>query len=296
MKIVNWIQRGPSSLLLAFLLWGSSCTPEKIDFNSSDSANVESETTSDTYFSDAEDMSNVTVSSDKATNGGRIAEGSWIIKPRDPRLECATITLVPANGSTHSVPKGVLTIDFGAGCTDDHGTIRKGKIMIVYNGRRFLPGSSVVTTLDGYEINGIKVEGVRSVANSSNSTQSDPRFTTTMTGGMITWPDGTTASRDESITREWKLGAATIDSQWLVTGSATGKNRHNQDYSMTITETLLYKKECAVFNKVFMAVKGIKELVTADKKVTIDYGNGTCDKLVTITINGKSKVVELGNN
>ncbi len=295
MKIAKLIPNGPASILLAFLLWGGSCAPEKIDLNSNDSANVENETTSDTHFADSEDLSAVTVSSDNATNGGRIAEGVRVIIVNDPRLVCATVTLVPAGNSTVKFPRGLLTIDFGTGCTDKHGNTRKGKILISYNGRRFLPGSSVVTTLDGYEINGIKIEGVRSVTNTSNSSQADPRFTATMTGGMITWPDGTTAQRDETITREWKLGVTSLENQWFVTGSATGKNRHDLEYNMTITNKLVYKKECAA-NKIYMPVQGTKELIVSNKKITIDYGNGTCDKLVTITIKGKSKVVELGNN
>ena len=61
---------------------------------------------------------------------------------------------------------------------------------------------------------------------------------------------------------------------------------------MTITKDLVYKRSCAVTNKVFIAVQGTKELVVDGKKITIDYGNGECDNKVTITVNGKSKEVE----
>ena len=298
MKIGKLTAKGIFPILLAFLLSLDSCAPEKIDFNSNDSANVENETTSDAYFSDSEDLSTTTVSSDSLTAGGRIDGVPRLIHVDDPRLACATVTITPADNSTFLVPKGILTIDFGAGCTDNHGNTRKGKITIAYRGRRFLPTSSVVTTLDGYEINGIKIQGVRSVTNNSNSSQLDPRFTTTMTDGKITWPDGSSVTRDETITREWKLGVTNIENQWFVTGSATGKNRKDIDYSMTITNKLVYKKECAVNNQVYMPVQGTKELVVEgnSKKITIDYGNGVCDKLVTITIKSKSTVVELGNN
>ena len=46
-----------------------------------------------------------------------------------------------------------------------------------------------------------------------------------------------------------------------------------------------------------MAVEGTKVLTTDSRQVTIDYGTGTCDKLVTVTINGVSREVEVkGDN
>ena len=40
-------------------------------------------------------------------------------------------------------------------------------------------------------------------------------------------------------------------------------------------------------------VSGIVEIVKNDAKATLDYGNGDCDKLATITINGVSKEIVL---
>jgi len=287
--------KGPFSILLAFLLFLTYCSPEPIDYNSNDSKDVENETASDAYFTESEDLTAVTVSSDNATAGGGRISGGRVILVNDPRLACAIVTIEPDSSSTLLKPKGILTIDFGAGCTDNHGNERKGKITIAYIGRRFLPNSSVVTSLDAFEINGVKIEGIRTIANTSASTQSDPIFTTTMVGGRITWQDGTSVSRDETTTRERKLGSTADDTQWFVTGSATGTNRSGLEYSMTITNKLVYKRECAVNNRIYMAVQGTKELIvnSNSKKVTIDYGTGACDKLVTITIKSKSKVVEL---
>lgn len=296
MKIVKLISNGPCCIFISFVFLGGSCSPEPIDLNATDTADVANETATESYFSETEDISSVTVSADNATNGGRVAAGSRIINVNDPRLACATVTLTPAGNSTVLVPKGILNIDFGSGCTDNQGNVRKGIITVTYNGRRFLPGSSVVTTLTGYQINGITIDGVRSVTNSASSTQADPRFTTAMTGGTITWPDGTSATRDESITREWKLAAATVDNRWFVTGNATGKNRKALAYSMNITTSLVFKNKCQVNDQISMAVQGIKELVVSGKKITIDYGDGSCDKLVTVTIKSKSKIIDLGNN
>jgi hypothetical protein len=293
MKILKMRLNGPFSVLLASGLFLGSCVQPQIDFNVNDSRNVENETASDAYFTEAEDLTTVTVSADKATAGGRFSNSAFVIQVNDSRFSCATVTLEPSDNSTLLIPKGILVIDFGSGCTDNRGTTRKGKIKITYYGRRFLPGSSVTTALDGYEINGVKIEGVRTIANTATSSQSNPVFTTTMDGGKITWPDGTSVLRDERTTAEWKPGATTDDNQWSLTGSASGSHSDGRNYTMTITNKLLYKRACAVNDKVFMAVQGTKELVVDNKKVTIDYGTGTCDKMVTVTILSRSKTVEL---
>ncbi len=286
MKRLNSLLSGGICLFLVFLL-PYSCSEEKIHITSDDSDNIQNETSSDAYFAESQDLTAVTVSADNATNGGRI------IVVNDPRLSCATITIEPADNSTLLVPKGTLTIDFGSGCVDNRGTTRKGKIIITYNGRRFLPGSSVVTTLQDYQINGVQIEGTRTVTNATGSTASQPVFTTTMENGKISWDDGTSITRDEQSTATLKPGATADDNQWSVTGSATGTNRRNKAYSVSITKPLVYKRSCAVNDKIFIAVSGTKELVVENKKVTVDYGAGACDKLVEVTILGKSKQLEL---
>ena len=151
----------------------------------------------------------------------------------------------------------------------------------------------MVTTFDGYFINGVKIEGTRTVTNSSASLESNPIFTIVVTGGRATWPDATFATREANRTREWKRSNTPNTDQWIVTGTASGTNRNGKSYQMEITKPLVYKRECAINDKVFIAVEGTKVLTVESKQVTVDYGDGSCDKLVTITINGKSKEVEV---
>ncbi len=62
---------------------------------------------------------------------------------------------------------------------------------------------------------------------------------------------------------------------------------------MKITSELVYSKTCELNSKVFIPVKGIKTLTVDHKEIIIDYGDGSCDNTVTITVNGKSKVETL---
>lgn len=283
--------------LLAIAAMVFSCSEDGIEITNNDEVSVENEAATDAYFEEVDDLSAIAVASDDATsNGGKVASGGRNIAIEDSRLDCATIEIVTANDSSPEHPKGTITIDFGTGCEDVRGNVRKGKIIITYDGRRFFPGSTVVTTFDGYSINSVQIEGVRTLTNASESLEDVPKFNITVVGGKATWPDGTFATREASRTREWIRATNPLNDEWRVTGNAAGTNRNGVEYTMEIVEPLVYKRSCAVLSRVFMAVEGVKVLTTNNREMTIDYGDGSCDRLVTVTINGESKEVEIGRN
>lgn len=281
--------------LILVLITMFSCDESGVlEISNSDEVNVENEAVTDSYFEDADDLSVVAVASDDATaNGGKTSTGGRKIITNDFRLECAEVTIEVAEDSEPGHPKGVITLDFGDGCEDVRGNVRKGKIIITYDGRRFFPGSSIVTTFDEYSINDIQIEGIRSVTNATGSLEEHPSFTVVVEGGKATWPDGTFATRESERKREWIRATNPVNDEWHVTGIATGTNRNSVSYTMEITEALIFKRECAISSRIFMPVEGVKVLTTENRQMTIDYGDGTCDKKVTITINGESKEVEV---
>ncbi len=112
-----------AAMTLGALLIFSSCNDDKIDFSSTDSSNVENEASTDGYFEDADDISAVVVWSDDATSGGRVGSGSRKITIADLRCACANVTIEPASGSDSANPTGVITADFGSGCTDAKGNV-----------------------------------------------------------------------------------------------------------------------------------------------------------------------------
>jgi hypothetical protein len=292
-----------SGLLIAYLV---GCQSEPIDFTNDDTVNLQNEVSSDAYSGDAYDISHLAVGSSDATYSGREANGrkiTYSITDALKRFDCATITLETASDNALFKPKGTITIDFGStGCKDAKGNLRKGKIIVVYAGKRYNSNSTITTTFDGYQVNGIKNEGTLSVSYSNLSTGDKVIFTEKLTDGKVTWPDGTTAIRTENKTIEWTRNALEpIKDQWKIytlytagtTYTAAGINRKGVVYEMKITEPLVYKRECIITSKGTVPVKGIKELLVSSKKITADYGDGTCDREVTITIKGKSKLVEL---
>jgi len=289
-----------SALTFIFLLFLVSCNDDQIDLSSNDSENVQDEASTDGYFEDADDMATLAVAADNATaGGGRIGSLGRIagVKPVDIRFsDCVTVTLELAEGSTQQNPHGYITIDFGSACTDMKGNVRSGIIHVEFIGRRFLPQSKIITTFENYKINGVEIEGTRTVTNVTGSVEDRPKFSIVIIGGKATWPDGSFATREANRTREWIRGANPLLDEWIVEGTAAGTNRKGVTYQVEITKPLVYKRECAIGSRVFMAVEGTKVLTTDSKTITIDYGSGDCDKTVTVTINGVTRTIEVKGN
>jgi hypothetical protein len=251
-----------------------------------DTQDITEEAITDSYFQDMDDMAGIAVQSPSDTqfSGGRV---STTITITDDRFQCdgIVVTVVPGPNSTLDVPYGVLTVNFGAtGCTDLKGNIRTGKLIFTYSGRRFQPGSTVITTTENYTINGIKLEGIRILTNVSGSTTEAPKFNVVLSNGKATFADATTASRESNITWQWVRGAALADDYLLIDQSSTasGTTRGGRTYAVSLTKALKFKRFCGG-----IAIEGVKKyLIDNTKNIVIDYGDGECDKKIVVTVNG----------
>jgi hypothetical protein len=262
----------------------ASCSEEDT-LNSADQQTVSSEASTDSYFEEAEDISSTVSFASNADIGGRSASLD------DDRLACATLSL--SEGATTSA--GTITVDFGAGCTRGNIT-RKGKIIITYAGERRTVNSTHTITFDGFYVNGVHIEGTRTVK-VSEITNTYITHEITLDGGTITWPDGSSATRDSHHYRKWTHGGDLVrlddTISILADGTAAGLNRGGVEYSMQITEDIVFKAEC-IAQKRFLPASGEKVLVVggnAGREVTVNYGTGECDNSVSVTINGKTTVV-----
>ena len=201
------------------------------------------------------------------------------------------MTIVPDAASDDQHPKGVLTIDFGTtGCTDERGNVRTGKLILSYDNKRFMPGASVVMTTDNYYINGVKLEGTRTLTNLTTSTSEAPRYNVLLEGGKATFPDALVATRESDITVQWNRADNPLEDNLQVesTSTASGTTRGGRAYSIVLLEDLIYKRHCGI------AVSGIKQYtITGGKEITIHYGDGRCDKTFTITMNGVTRTINL---
>lgn len=277
-----------SSFALSALLLTFSCQKDEDDrITLKDSQDISEEAVVESYFQDQDDMAGVAMGAPANSDFGR----TKAITIDDSRFQCSgvTVTLEKSAGSTAQTPKGVITVDFGSGCTDAKGNVRTGKLIFTYNGLRFQPGSTVVTTSNNYTINGVKVEGTRTLTNESTSTADNPKFKVVLTNGKATFADGSVAERSSTIIWQLVKGVKLSDSYILVDKSsvASGKTRTGRTYSVTLSEDLKYKRSCGG-----IAIDGIKKyVVDGGKEITIDFGDGECDRAITVTVNGVTKNV-----
>ncbi len=182
-----------------------------------------------------------------------------------------------------------IIIDFGTGCTSEEGLVRKGKILLTYSGNLAFPGSKIITSFEGYEVNGLKLEGTRSLTNTGiNLATRTITMTVNVENGKITWPDNTFATLKMDQVREITMEAQGYESS--VTGTGSGKSRGDSNYSTLITSPLKLTQTC-ISSGIWVPNSGVLQFTYKGITASVDFGSGTCDKVGKVTYPGGSKDV-----
>lgn len=200
---------------------------------------------------------------------------------------CATVT--------HDSVNKIITIDFGTGCVGPDGKLRSGKVIISYTVKLYKPGASLTVTLDNYYVDGKHIEGTKTIKNVSPNLQSDISLKTTLVGGKVTWPDSTFATRQFTRTKTWVRASNPINDEFHLEGTIKGTRKNGNAYSCNIISTLIIKRKCRKVG-VKIPVQGLKVIKRTGKpNLLLDFGDGDCDNLITVTKNGSSKVIDVTN-
>jgi len=247
------------------------------DFSAEDTDDLSTEALEESSNDDAEDLA-LTAVSDPTASGGKLAS-------TDDRFTCATVTRVGDKNA------GTIRIDFGTGCTDPRGRVRRGAIVIVYVGVWSEAGSTWTVTLENYFVNDVNLSGVRTVTNITTDT-TRRRFQVDVEDGTATWPDGRIARRRVHHIREHER-SNNILIRLIIYGTAEGNHRNGRGYFIEILEPLVYDRSCAA-EGVIIPVKGKKLIKHGQRQITVDYGDGRCDNIVTlINANGRTKDIRI---
>lgn len=201
--------------------------------------------------------------------------------------DCVTVTKDEASATK--------TIDFGIeGCKGIDGRVRKGKMVITHEGEKNVVGFKRTVTFDGFSVDTVQVAGVR-VLTYLSGTATEKKFETTLTDGKITMPDGFTFSRTTARTMIMTFDENGVKTQIARYGTASGTNRLGLNYETSVDEATPLVSKMACRAEGFMPhVSGILTVNVEDEsEKTIDFGDGTCDKVVTITVDGVSAEVEV---
>jgi hypothetical protein len=205
------------------------------------------------------------------------------------RTDCPEISFTSPQGTYPNT----ITIDFGDGCEGPNGRVRSGMIIIDISAPIKELGATRVTTLVDFAIDQLQFEGTKSLTNTNVDDEGNITLIRELSGGMISYPNGSSASLDATHVLTQTEGGDTnqkYDDVVEITGSSYGTNRNGVEYTVTITEALVKERPCRFL------VSGIKEISISghDGVRTLNYGNGNCDPFALLTFaNGTEKKVLL---
>lgn len=198
---------------------------------------------------------------------------------------CATLT-------HDSIAKTIL-IDFGIACVGPGGKTRSGQILLIYSQRLYRPGATLSIESISYEVDGVSVEGTKTITNVSSSFQDNMSLNVSLVNGKLTFPNGDIVSRQVNKTYTWVRAAHPALDEFHVDGSVQGVNREGDAYSCQILTTLIWKRKCKRLG-IKIPVEGVKLIQKAGRPdLTVDFGDGSCDTLITLSANGHTRIVDV---
>ena len=210
------------------------------------------------------------------------------------------ITITPAPPDT-TFPK-TMTIDFGTdGIVGLDGLNRKGKIIAEFSGhwRNAEPNTSATITFENFSVNNIQRSGTYTVTVNSPNAYGGPSHSIEVENGKLVFSNGDEISWNSTKTIDWIEGfptVSTIDTAFTndvfkITGSSSGVNRRGLAYNMQITDSL--KQDMSCTNKI-KVTEGSYQITPEGKKTrTVNFGDGTCDNMIKVSVEGLSFDVSL---
>lgn len=266
---------------------------------------TESQTESEFIFNDIFDNVmgvNSTVGIGGTGVFGRMASTSDGQSGREMDLDsihCFTVQV------THLNPPAVfpvkIVIDFGNGCLGADGHMRYGKIITTYTARLINPGATATTTFEGYKVDDISVQGVHKISNTTGSTPGSnlKQFTITVRDAKLSKPNGnyTEWRSDRIITQVEGNGTILpVDDIFRIEGSALGRVKRGNvlvAWQSEITVPLKKKFTCPWISEGIVKTRRENLSSTSQWVAVLNFGNGNCDYLATLTINGVTHNIEL---
>lgn len=198
--------------------------------------------------------------------------------------DCITITTIITTTSKEK------TIDFGEGCELPNGHILKGIIYMSYQKDMTALTKEISVSFQGFYVNDVNIEGTKSVFRVRSNDNGNPQSTFNV-DIVVTWPDGSYASRIGIRFREWIEGYGSgnwSDNVFLITGNRTTTFRNGNIRVGEVIQALRRELVCNFL------VSGIINLQRNNNTVTLDFGDGLCDNEAIATLpDGTTHIIYL---
>lgn len=264
---------------LLVLISFTSCEKDKNENDAAETTLAKNDAIAENTFDEISDIADEAFG--QATGGLKSTDDA--IRRLGP---CVTITL-----DTTVMPR-VLTIDFGEeNCLCLDGKYRRGKIIVTFTGRYHKPGTVITHTMENYHVNDNYIQGTKVMTNLGPNASGQPEFSTVVDGSITFDENGTVISWESDHLRTWIVGYDTpewYDNVFLISGSGSHSNSNGGGYTRTILEPLRREASCSNI------VSGIVETVPVNRPTrSLDYGDGTCDNIATLTIGENTYIIRL---
>jgi hypothetical protein len=189
----------------------------------------------------------------------------------------------------YSFPK-TITIDYGDGLELVNGRVLSGIIVIEVSAPIFVNGSTREVTYQDFYIDSTHFAGggIRTFI----GTDSTERVFSSVSDITITFADETVLNRHGERTRRLVQGFETIcdhsDDLILIDGFVNYETSDQTTFGKTIIESLTKIGGCKFI------VEGVVEFnYNGEDFATLDYGDGSCDDVATITKDGETRQITL---
>jgi len=178
----------------------------------------------------------------------------------------------------------VVTFDYGEGCQvifNGDTIFKEGKIIVTLTDKFDVPGSQHIMTFDEFYINGIKVEGTRTITYQGLNDSGLLLFEISLENGKLTFQDPATGelltyTREALLTKEWLRTHIPFEDTVYMNGSLWGVNVYGENYSREIIEPLTLV-HCPEYGRRWVIVDGQVLSKVGEIETIIDYEDGGCD-------------------
>jgi len=306
MKLVLNLPRIIGFFSIFCLLALSSCQKEQSQHGSEEEQEIEASKASSESDSEAENVFSGIFDDAYGANDEVGLSGTGVFWGRTdtlvPTVRCFTVTVIHLNAPAPFPVK--VIVDFGnTGCLGPDGHVRKGKIITVYTNRLIYPEAVATTTFDGFYVDNVKVEGTHRITNISPPLTTIPpvrKFAADVIDGKLTKPDGNFVEWNSHKIITQYDGLMTPldprDDSFKIEGTARGRVRRGAllvAWESAITEPLFKRFSCRWIVKGRIRTVRVNATITSPWVAILDFGNGHCDNIATVTINGVTYQITL---
>lgn len=199
----------------------------------------------------------------------------------------SSCTLIYVHGDTATFPQPgdslEVKIDFGSGCSDDDLQLKKGVLRVTfYENALSETGAHANVRFEDFNMNGLNFRGLVTFTNHGNH-----HFSSTVHKGEC-FADDWSILYAGSSTFNWEKGVSISNDLFHHTINAICTNRNGVSFTARSGTTAAKRNSCKWIQSGML-------YITPDNKPTrtFDFGDGVCDNLATVIIDGNTFSFEL---